>query len=358
MKERNRVLIISLAMVSIIVMALFIVLLQASHISNDNIVETAPEKEYFSLADGIAKNWSHKYHVINVRVSIEKSTKNEPDVIYTYTNTSVGEIPVYCLEISIYEGGRYDTREYRWYSPNGEDKPLGNWSVDSKEAYEIMINNDKIKAFMDAYPNSKIDGGLMLSNVSGTPTWYIEMVDWGFMDDPHWAKIQIDATTGEVLYVEADLTDGSSYLICLVPLVIIISILLVILLSKSKRFTTFAATGFALFLLPALFLHIYHYSAIFTFMALVFGAVLWKGLEKYMGRDFLKSGDKEVVYGLFGLLAADYFCLIIARFLLLPYSYPTLVWSSLLIINGAVLYILLSPSEGEGTGELLKPFKN
>jgi len=77
-----------------------------------------------------------------------------------------------------------------------------------------------------------------------------------------------------------------------------------------------------------------------------------------MGRDFLKSGDKKVVYGVFGLLAADYFGLIIARFLLLPYSYPTLVWSSLLIINGVVLYILLSPSEGEGTGELLKPFKN
>ncbi|RLF70728.1 MAG: hypothetical protein DRN35_03725, partial [Thermoplasmata archaeon] len=99
------------------------------------------------------------------------------------------------------------------------------------------------------------------------------------------------------------------------------------------------------------------YSAIFTFMALVFGAVLWKGLEKYMGRDFLKSGDKKVVYGLFGLLAADYFGLIIARFLSISYSYPDLLWSSFIIINVAVLYMILSlTSEEGGTGKILRFF--
>jgi len=258
-----------------------------------------------SCKDGLAEEWYYVYYSPSTKVVEYNITKYEQSFIYVNANGYTKIDSGFAVDSAI-------------------GLPARNWVLDSTDVAQIAKDNPTISAYLSKYKNPS--AGYTLQVIESYPnrtTWSIGWIDWGVMDDPHSARIYIDATTGEVLYVEADLTDGSSYLICLVPLVIIISILLVILLSKSKRFTTFAATGFALFLLPALFLHIYHYSAIFTFMALVFGAVLWKGLEKYMGRDFLKSGDKEVVYGLFGLLAANYFGLIIALSYLFLTPIPT-----------------------------------
>ena len=262
---------------------------------------------------------------------------------YTYSDNAPDINMSKGFEIIVFWNGAYEERE-KDHPPATHE--IDKWNIDSTKALEIAKSSRHMRTYLEKHDDAYIESIVLTANESGC-AWSISWMSGGFLDNPQTAVINIDATTGEVLYVDVDLSDGSSYLICLVPLVIIISILLVILLSKSKRFTTFAATGFALFLLPALFLHIYHYSAIFTFMALVFGAVLWKGLEKYMGRDFLKSGDKKVVYGLFGLLAADYFGLIIARFLSISYSYPDLLWSSFIIINVAVLYMILSLTSEE-----------
>ena len=351
MYDKKKILIFSIIAMLGLGSAIFI------HILNTNSKGiTAMEGK--SAADEIALRWNSSAIFVGMGNCGQIDEEGKCTCwIYQYQNKMDGN-GTYRLNIKIYYN-RENKTEILWLNAPTSTARIKNWTIDSDEAYSIAMKNEKIKAYMDRYANAGVDIFSLTGSQSGNPVWEIAWVDWGFMDDPHWAKIQIDATTGEVLYVEADLSDGSSYLICLVPLVIIISILLVILLSKSKRFTTFAATGFALFLLPALFLHIYYYSAIFTFMALVFGAVLWKGLEKYMGRDFLKSGDKKVVYGLFGLLAADYFCLIIARFLSISYSYPDLLWSSFIIINVAVLYMILSLTfEKDDSEGMLKPFKN
>ena len=343
------------------VILIFIVILIALLFSNSNDFTgnkgiTAKEAE--SICSPYATNWTENATLVEIRTS-SVSNQGEADVWYL----------VYAVPSEI--GNKTDAVEFKVFSDRNvlkiERSPLPywgksleeNWTLDSDKLISIATSNERMKEWLSRYHDAEIEDFGMGINLgySRNPICVISWISWGFLDDPHSARIIIDANTGEVLDFEADLSDGSSYLICLVPLVIIISILLVILPYKSKRFTTFAATGFALFLLPALFLHIYYYSAIFTFMALVFGAVLWKGLEKYMGRDFLKSGDKKVVYGLFGLLAADYFCLIIARFLSISYSYPDLLWSSFIIINVAVLYMILSlTSEEEGTGKILRFF--
>ena len=204
---------------------------------------------------------------------------------------------------------------------------ITNWTIDSTEAVKIAKSVEDVDAYLSKYRNALIERIAIVGENNRTDGCMINIqwIDWGVMDDPHWAKIQIDATTGEVLYVEADLSDGSSYLICFVPVVIIISILLAVLLTTSKRFPNFfIATGFALFLIPTLYLRIYYSTSIFTFMTLIFAAVLWLGTKRRMSSTDLNM-ECQQVYGLFGLLAADYFCLIIARFLLLPYSYPTLL---------------------------------
>ncbi len=219
-----------------IILAISAGALLSHHINDDP--PTINEKDNLSIAKSVARNWSDSSHLINIIVSPEIVSSGmlySKETRYTFTNTSVGDIPVYCLEITIHTNGSYIFREYKWYSPNGEDNPLGNWSVTCTDAYEIAKNNEKIKAFMDAYPNSKIDG-FMLSNVSGTPTWYIKMFDWGLWDDPHSAEIKIDATTGEVLYVEA--APGSSLSmqdICIGAFVVLIAVVAVAVLIARKK---------------------------------------------------------------------------------------------------------------------------
>ena len=293
-----------------------------------------------SCKDGLAEEWYYVYYSPSTKVVEYNITKYEQSFIYVNANGYTKIDSGFAVDSAI-------------------GLPARNWVLDSTDVAQIAKDNPTISAYLSKYKNPS--AGYTLQVIESYPnrtTWSIGWIDWGVMDDPHSARIYIDATTGEVLYVEADLSDGSSYLICFVPVVIIISILLVISLSKSKRFPNFfTATGFALFLIPTLYLRIYYSTSIFTFMTLVFAAVLWLGTKRRMSSTDLNM-EHQQVYGLFGLLAADYFGLLIARFLLIPYSYPNLLWSSLLIINGVVLYILLSPSEGEGTGELLKPFKN
>ena len=236
--------------------------------------------------------------------------------------------------------------------------PTVNWTIDSDKAYKIALSNPDVRRFLEHWPD--VETFFFLYSRYGSTNnsaWSIKFHSWGVLDDPNSVLIIINARTGEILYVESYLRESSSYSICFVPIVIIISILLVISLSMSKRFPNFfTATGFALFLIPTLYLRIYYSTSIFTFMTLVFAAVLWLGTKRRMSSTDLNM-EHQQVYGLFGLLAADYFGLLIARFLLIPYSYPNLLWSSLLIINGAILYIILSlTSEEEGTGKILKFF--
>jgi len=272
---------------------------------------------------------------------------------YTYSDNAPDINISKGFEIVVFWNGSYEEREIDHPPATHE---IDKWNIDSTKALEIAKSSGHIRTYLEKHDDAYIESIVLTANESGC-AWSISWMSWGFLDNPQTAVINIDATTGEVLYVEADLSDGSSYLICFVPVVIIISILLVISLSMSKRFPNFfTATGFALFLIPTLYLRIYYSTSIFTFMTLVFAAVLWLGTKRRMSSTDLNMEHKQV-YGLFGLLAADYFGLLIARFLLIPYSYPNLLWSSLLIINGAILYIILSlTSEEEGTGKILKFF--
>ena len=349
MYDKKKILIFSIIAMLGLGSAIFI------HILNTNSKGiTAMEGK--SAADEIALRWNSSAIFVGMGNCGQIDEEGKCTCwIYQYQNKMDGN-GTYRLNIKIYYN-RENKTEILWLNAPTSTARIKNWTIDSDEAYSIAMKNEKIKAYMDRYANAGVDIFSLTGSQSGNPVWEIAWVDWGFMDDPHWAKIQIDATTGEVLYVEADLSDGSSYLICFVPVVIIISILLIILLSMSKRFPNFfTATGFALFLIPTLYLRIYYSTSIFTFMTLVFAAVLWLGTKRRMSSTDLNM-EHQQVYGLFGLLAADYFGLLIARFLLIPYSYPNLLWSSLLIINGAILYIILSlTSEEEGTGKILKFF--
>lgn len=84
--------------------------------------------------------------------------------------------------------------------------PLENWSIDSDSAVEIAKLNEEVSNYLSKYPGAKIDRIAFVGENTRTNgcLMNIEWTDPGFADDPHSARIWIDATNGEVIDVEAD----------------------------------------------------------------------------------------------------------------------------------------------------------
>ncbi len=131
-----------------------------------------------------------------------------------------------------------NTRIYEYGEGNSTEISIEGWTIDSDEAYSIAMKNEKIKAFMNKYDDAGVDSFYlsMPSENSTHPVWTIAWVDWGFIDDPHWAKIQIDATTGEVLYVEAHIgSEMSTRSLCTICGILLILSPAVIIARQFKR---------------------------------------------------------------------------------------------------------------------------
>ena len=113
---------------------------------------------------------------------------------YTYANVSNG------LEVIIDSNGDYQMNELE--SPPSTAQ-IVNCTLDSDEAIEIAYSNPTISNYLEKYPRAdvvRIAFGARINN----SVCSIEWTDSGFADDPHNARIWIDATTGEILDVEAD----------------------------------------------------------------------------------------------------------------------------------------------------------
>ncbi len=151
------------------------------------------------IADDIAKNWS-----INATLTgIQKSSNMDGDGrfnewVYFY----IDEIIITNTTKRAYIGINIDgTSSVRYSTVIVDCQPIGAFAIDSDKAYEIANDSSAIKSFLLHRPVLDI---FSLGNSTGTPTWYIE---WGYgslIDGPQWARIEIDANTGEVLYVNAD----------------------------------------------------------------------------------------------------------------------------------------------------------
>ena len=125
------------------------------------------------IRDGLADGWKYSYGYYDNNGDITHNV-----AIYVFSNNTV--------LIRNSSGVGY---------PGGK---ITNWTIDSDEAYSIAMSDDRIKDF---------EGTLRYMNLDyfdDKLTWYISWGKSGFLDDPKWANIEIDATTGEVLYVDVD----------------------------------------------------------------------------------------------------------------------------------------------------------
>ena len=141
-------------------------------------------------ADEISKNWNPSAKLVHVMIMGETFFDGRSDKWgYSYSDG---------FAVTVFENGSYYSGELE--APPSVI-PVINWSTDSDEAYQIAQNNSAISRFLSHSPDVY---GFFLSATTGEPVWYIEWTYDAGHGDYKWANIEINATTGEVLYVEAD----------------------------------------------------------------------------------------------------------------------------------------------------------
>lgn len=184
--KHSSALIIGLALI-IIIATIGVFILSQNKFSNE-----IKASEGNVIAEQLALNWSDNATLVHI------TGKPQEAFAFRYWDTTNNAIN--CMEVTVYANKTTQTRLTRCLH---DEYPISNWTIDSDEAYNIAMNNDKIKSFMRHNP--ALDSFSLASpTTTGNSVWYIHWAYNASIDDPKWAQIQIDANTGEVLYVEAD----------------------------------------------------------------------------------------------------------------------------------------------------------
>ena len=123
------------------------------------------------------------------------------------------------------------------------EEPISNWTVDSPDAFSIAKSNSLVNKFLYKYPNAEMDEFQLFvdSNVHNKVVWYIHWISWD-ESHPYDAHVFIDANTGEILEINADLKSkerefhlGICDYFAIIILVIIICTIIYIIKCKRKR---------------------------------------------------------------------------------------------------------------------------
>ena len=144
------------------------------------------------IAEQLALNWSDNATLVHVT--------GNPQQAFAFRYWDLTNNAINCLEVTVYTDKTAETRLTRCLH---DEYPISNWTIDSDDAYKTAMDNEEIKSFMQHNPT--LDSFSLASPISSNGSiWYIYWAYNAGIDDPKWAQIHIDATTGEVLYVDAD----------------------------------------------------------------------------------------------------------------------------------------------------------
>jgi len=162
------------------------------------------------IADSVAKNW-HNDSIFVYLGSMEDSDKNgfaeKWYYVYYSPSTKLVENNITRYESTyIYVDASYSTIMDTEMSVDSEiGTPIKNWTLDSVDAAEIAKKNPTISSYLSKHGNADTGYGLQITDKYPTlAVWHIVYLDMGYLDAPHNAEIYVDAMTGEVLYVEAN----------------------------------------------------------------------------------------------------------------------------------------------------------
>ncbi len=170
--------------------------------TQDENVNLVPASEYINQANFIAKEWNNSSKCV---VIIGAETDNTGlatiwrySFVTSYSNGSTSD----GLDVIFYSKGNYSVNER---SPPSQ-VPITNWTIDSNEAVDIALTNNSIAQYLLKYSKASINKISFIGDLNVTDGCIvsIEWTDQGFIDNPHNARIWIDATSGKVIQVECD----------------------------------------------------------------------------------------------------------------------------------------------------------
>ena len=165
--------------------------------------------DYFSAKEGLEtaklaiKDYGENKIIIKISATRPiKSGKSNEWRFYFINQSDLGNIDeVNIILIKVYSEKSYKIN-FNTYCPRYDKCPINEFSIDSTDAYDIAINNEKIKTYLLKY-DAEI-GDFYMLNRDGNTYWKMYW-DYNAGDEDYKrAEIHIDAINGEALYVEAD----------------------------------------------------------------------------------------------------------------------------------------------------------
>lgn len=157
--------------------------------------------EGLEKTNSIAKGWRQNATLVVIYSAGEVTSEGKATKWrYSYAELSMITNTTKGYDVILSSDGSFTTYETK--SPPTR-YALSNWTIDSDEAIKIARENPTISTYLSTYKGATIESMAIGANQTCSG-WTIEWSDQGFMDNPHSAKISIDANTGNVIYIESD----------------------------------------------------------------------------------------------------------------------------------------------------------
>jgi len=191
-ESKNKIIVISLIIIFIIIASLGIVLIE----DGANGITALEGKK---IADELAKEWRQDAVLYSINEGSTMVGEGHFQIWgYHYYDGPNVTTTTECLGITVESNG--DTFIFH-NSTIDKTIPIGNISLDSDDAYNIVKDIPAINPYLETNPSVEI---FSLDASTGTPIWTIEFVEASLVDNARWAQVRIDANTGEVLFTSVD----------------------------------------------------------------------------------------------------------------------------------------------------------
>jgi len=201
MKAKNAEKRFEIIVTLIVIVTIVIVILMGTYVLMKQIFpQKISAKEGEGLAHKIASEWHTNITLVFVQdvAQVDKDGRSEW-WMYKYLWLDDGSS---CIEVSVSATREVKTRFTKYY----REPPIINWTIDSTDAMNIAKHNSHIRAFLSEYRDAIIESMFLAhSHIDNKSIWSIYFHSSGMFDNPHNARIIIDAHTGEILEVETQM---------------------------------------------------------------------------------------------------------------------------------------------------------
>lgn len=191
-ESKNKIILISLITIFIVIASLGVYLVE----DGVNGITALEGKE---IADELAHEWSQDAILYAINEGSLMVGEGYFQIWgYYYFDSPNVTTATECLGITVESNG--DTFIFH-NSTIDKTIPISDISLDSDDAYDIAKNNLEIDTYLESNPSVEL---FSLDSSTGIPIWTIEFVEASLVDHARWALIQIDANTGEIIFIEVD----------------------------------------------------------------------------------------------------------------------------------------------------------